>query len=59
MPSPSSINAELHHELDRILAKALQKTPHDRYSCAATLTAELLAVLAIVNERATRARSTE
>jgi len=58
-PAPSSINAELHHELDRILTKALQKTPDDRYSCAATLTAELLAVLAIVNERAIRARSTE
>ncbi|HEV3140180.1 MAG TPA: serine/threonine-protein kinase [Vicinamibacterales bacterium] len=55
-PRASSINPELHQELDGILGRALAKNLDDRYSCAATIVAELLAVLAILNDRATRQR---
>jgi len=50
-------NPELHQEIDAILAKAMAAKPDDRYTCAATMVAELLAVLAILNDRATRQRS--
>jgi len=55
-PRLSTANPELHHEIDGILAKATAASPDDRYSCAATMVAELLAVLAILNDRASRQR---
>jgi serine/threonine-protein kinase len=55
-PQLSVGNPELHQEIDGILMKAMAGRPDDRYSCAATMVAELLAVLAILNDRATRQR---
>jgi len=52
----STGNPELHQEVDAILTKAMAPSLDDRYSCAATMVAELLAVLAILNDRASRLR---
>ena len=53
------VNPDLHREIDAILCKALAPKLDDRYTCAATMVAELLAVLAILNDRATRQRLTQ
>ncbi len=58
-PQLASVNPELHPEIDGILSKAMAPKLEDRYSCAATLVAELLAVLAILNDRASRQRLTQ
>jgi serine/threonine-protein kinase len=58
-PALAAANPDLHQEIDAILAKAMAAKADDRYSCAATMVAELLAVLAILNERATRQRLTQ
>ena len=58
-PRLSTVNPELHQEVDEILSKALATSRDERYSCAATMVAELLAVLAILNDRASRQRSTQ
>jgi len=58
-PRLATGNPELHHEIDSILARAMAPDPENRYSCAATMVAELLAVLAILNDRASRMRLTQ
>jgi serine/threonine protein kinase len=58
-PRLAAGNPELHQEIDGILARAMAPGPDDRYSCAATMVAELLAVLAILNDRASRMRLTQ
>jgi serine/threonine protein kinase len=54
-PAPSSINHDLPLELDPILQRALAKSLDQRYESTATLAAELRAVAAILDERATAA----
>jgi serine/threonine protein kinase len=54
-PAPSSLNAEVPHELDPIVQRALAKSLDQRYESTATLAAELRAVAAILDERATAA----
>jgi serine/threonine protein kinase len=54
-PAPSSLNHDLPLELDPILQRALAKSLDQRYESTATLAAELRAVAAILDERATAA----
>src|SRR5207237_268196 len=58
-PKLSTANPEGNQEIDEILSKALAANRDERYSCAATMVAELLAVLAILNDRASRQRLTQ
>jgi serine/threonine protein kinase len=54
-PAPSSLNPDVPDELDPIVQRALAKSLDHRYESTATLAAELRAVAAIVDERATAA----
>jgi len=54
-PAPSSLNPEVPLELDPIVQHALAKSIDHRYESTATLAAELRAVAAIPDERATAA----
>ena len=54
-PKPSSLNAEIPDDLDPIMQRALAKSLDQRYESTATLAAELRAVAAIMDERATAA----
>jgi len=54
-PAPSTLNANIPRELDPIVQRALAKSLEQRYESTATLAAELRAVAAILDERATAA----
>jgi len=56
-PSPSSLNRSLPRELDPIVTKALAKSLDQRYESAATLSAELRSVAAILDVRAETSES--
>jgi serine/threonine-protein kinase len=51
-PPPSTLNAELPRELDRIVLKMLARNPDDRYEGAPVVAAELRAVAAVLGARA-------
>ena len=50
-PVPGAFNAALRPDFDAILARALARTPADRYQAAATLAAELRSVAAMLDVR--------
>ncbi len=54
-PPPSTVNRELPGEIDAILARTLAKDPAERYQAAVALAAELRALAAILDVRASTA----
>src|SRR5262249_10332686 len=57
--SPAAVNTAVPSEVDRVVRRAVSEDPKERYQTAATVAAELRAVAAILDARATVAGAAE